>query len=147
MFPATLRPCRRPSSSPWYTSLLVCYVLCVSFKELPNHVFPDYVFDGTSPPYIPSSLTNPLQLYGKSKRDGEIAVLSVNEAKVIVFRVPVLYVSTPGFSLLYNETMSTDTGQLPKTLTLLLTFYSTLFKISQAKLIRWTTMQHVTQQT
>ncbi|KAF8903297.1 hypothetical protein CPB84DRAFT_1845842 [Gymnopilus junonius] len=55
----------------------------------------DYVFDGTSPPYTPSSLTNPLQLYGKSKRDGEIAVLSITGAKVVVLRVPVLYGPAP----------------------------------------------------
>jgi len=53
---------------------------------------PDYVFDGTSPPYTPSSKTNPLQLYGKSKRDGEEAVLGVVGASVIVLRVPVLWV-------------------------------------------------------
>lgn len=50
----------------------------------------DYVFDGNSPPYTPSAKTNPLQLYGRTKRDGEEAVLSVDGAKVIVLRVPVL---------------------------------------------------------
>ncbi|PPQ73920.1 hypothetical protein CVT26_006546 [Gymnopilus dilepis] len=55
------------------------------------YISTDYVFDGTSPPYTPSSLTNPLQFYGKSKRDGEIAVLGVDGAKVVVLRVPVLY--------------------------------------------------------
>lgn len=38
----------------------------------------------------PSSVTNPVNLYGKSKRDGEVAVLSVSGAKVIILRVPVL---------------------------------------------------------
>ncbi|KAG6876077.1 hypothetical protein C0992_001039, partial [Termitomyces sp. T32_za158] len=56
---------------------------------------PDYVFDGTSPPYTPSSPTNPLQSYGQSKRDGELAVLAVNGASVIVLRVPVLYGPAP----------------------------------------------------
>lgn len=51
----------------------------------------DYVFDGTSPPYFPSSPTNPLQLYGQTKRDGEIAVLEVQGARSVVLRVPVLY--------------------------------------------------------
>ena len=50
------------------------------------------MFDGKSPPYGPSAETNPLQLYGKTKRDGEIAVLGVNEARVVVLRVPVLCV-------------------------------------------------------
>jgi len=62
-----------------------------SFKHFKNHfTYADYVFDGTSPPYTPSSMTNPVNLYGKSKRDGEVAVLGVDGAKVIVFRVPVL---------------------------------------------------------
>ncbi|KAG6888103.1 hypothetical protein C0995_010668 [Termitomyces sp. Mi166 len=58
-------------------------------------VFIDYVFDGTSPPYTPSSPTNPLQSYGQSKRDGELAVLAVNGASAIVLRVPVLYGPAP----------------------------------------------------
>lgn len=54
----------------------------------------DYVFDGTTPPYAPSAVTNPLQAYGKSKRDGEIVVLNASEdgASVAVLRVPVLSV-------------------------------------------------------
>lgn len=55
-----------------------------------THSNTDYVFDGTSPPYAPSAKTNPLQLYGETKRDGEIAVLGVDGAKVVVLRVPVL---------------------------------------------------------
>jgi dTDP-4-dehydrorhamnose reductase len=53
----------------------------------------DYVFDGTSPPYTPSAATNPLNLYGQTKRDGEEAVLSIDGVDVVVLRVPVLYVS------------------------------------------------------
>ncbi|KDR80310.1 hypothetical protein GALMADRAFT_242662 [Galerina marginata CBS 339.88] len=59
------------------------------------YISTDYVFDGTSPPYTPSSLTNPIQLYGKSKRDGEIAILGIDGARVIVLRVPVLYGPAP----------------------------------------------------
>ncbi|KAF9482331.1 NAD(P)-binding protein [Pholiota conissans] len=59
------------------------------------YISTDYVFDGTSPPYTPTSLTNPLQLYGKSKRDGELAVLCVDGAQVVVLRVPVLYGPAP----------------------------------------------------
>ncbi|KAF8966573.1 hypothetical protein BDZ97DRAFT_1806924 [Flammula alnicola] len=59
------------------------------------YVSTDYVFDGTSPPYTPASQTNPLQLYGRSKRDGEIAVLGVDGAQVVVLRVPVLYGPAP----------------------------------------------------
>jgi len=39
------------------------------------HFSTDYVFDGTSPPYKPSDKTNPLQGYGISKMDAEMAVL------------------------------------------------------------------------
>lgn len=52
----------------------------------------DYVFDGTSPPYTPASITNPVNFYGQTKRDGELAVLEVTESKSLVLRVPVLYV-------------------------------------------------------
>ncbi|KAI0760373.1 NAD(P)-binding protein [Fomes fomentarius] len=55
------------------------------------YISTEYVFDGTSPPYTPSSTTNPLNLYGKTKRDGELAVLGVSGAKSIALRVPVLY--------------------------------------------------------
>ncbi|PBK68707.1 NAD(P)-binding protein [Armillaria solidipes] len=59
------------------------------------YISTDYVFDGTSPPYGPSAKTNPLQLYGKTKRDGEEAAMSMDRAKVIVLRVPVLYGPAP----------------------------------------------------
>ncbi|CCL99566.1 uncharacterized protein FIBRA_01584 [Fibroporia radiculosa] len=54
-----------------------------------------YVFDGTSPPYTPSAVTNPVNLYGTTKRDGELAVLGVVGSKSIVLRVPVLYGPAP----------------------------------------------------
>ncbi|KAH7923437.1 NAD(P)-binding protein [Leucogyrophana mollusca] len=59
------------------------------------YISTDYVFDGTSPPYTPNSQTNPLQLYGQSKRDGELAVLGVGGANPVVLRVPVLYGPAP----------------------------------------------------
>lgn len=59
------------------------------------YISTDYVFDGTSPPYYPSSDTNPLQLYGRTKRGGEVAVLTEFSAKVVVLRVPVLYGPAP----------------------------------------------------
>ncbi|TFK49153.1 NAD(P)-binding protein [Heliocybe sulcata] len=59
------------------------------------YISTDYVFDGTSPPYTPASRTNPLNLYGRTKRDGEIAVLGVQGATAVVLRVPVLYGPAP----------------------------------------------------
>lgn len=50
----------------------------------------DYVFDGVTPPYLPDSPTNPLNLYGRSKRDGELAVWAAT-SDACVLRVPVLY--------------------------------------------------------
>jgi len=57
------------------------------------YISTDYVFDGKAPPYTPHSATNPLQEYGRTKRDGELEVLKAgeNETSVVVLRVPVLY--------------------------------------------------------
>jgi S-adenosylmethionine synthetase len=50
------------------------------------------VFDGTAPPYAPSAQTSPVNHYGVTKRDGELAVLGVEGARAVVLRVPVLCV-------------------------------------------------------
>ena len=50
----------------------------------------DYVFDGVTPPYGTAAPTNPLNLYGRSKRDGELAVWA-ETSDACVLRVPVLY--------------------------------------------------------
>ncbi|KAL4230209.1 Methionine adenosyltransferase 2 subunit beta [Mactra antiquata] len=50
----------------------------------------DYVFDGTSPPYKVTDQPNPLNLYGKSKAEGEKITLAVNKDNAVL-RVPVLY--------------------------------------------------------
>jgi S-adenosylmethionine synthetase len=60
-----------------------------------GYISTDYVFDGTSPPYLPSSPTNPLQLYGQTKRDGETAILNAQGARSVVLRVPILYGPAP----------------------------------------------------
>ncbi|KZW03564.1 NAD(P)-binding protein [Exidia glandulosa HHB12029] len=59
------------------------------------YISTDYVFDGANPPYSPSSPTNPLQLYGRTKLGGELAVLAVPGAQNIILRVPVLYGPAP----------------------------------------------------
>ena len=53
------------------------------------YISTDYVFDGKEPPYSPSATTNPLNKYGISKRDGEVAVCKYESAAIL--RVPVLY--------------------------------------------------------
>lgn len=50
------------------------------------HISTDFVFDGAaSVPYRPQAATNPLSVYGTTKRDGELAVLdALPELSVIV---------------------------------------------------------------
>ncbi|MGH0120075.1 UNVERIFIED_CONTAM: hypothetical protein FKN15_062765 [Acipenser sinensis] len=67
------------------------------------YISTDYVFDGRNPPYDVNDTPNPLNLYGKTKLEGEREVLRNNMGKVnvvflsfllkgaAVLRVPVLY--------------------------------------------------------
>jgi dTDP-4-dehydrorhamnose reductase len=50
----------------------------------------DYVFDGTRPPYYPRSIPNPLNAYGRSKLEGERALIQSNEQSCVL-RLPLLY--------------------------------------------------------
>ncbi len=50
----------------------------------------DYVFDGTQPPYAPESPTHPINTYGQSKLDGELAILATG-CDAALLRVPILY--------------------------------------------------------
>jgi len=52
----------------------------------------DFVFDGASPiPYPPEAPTNPLNVYGATKRAGEQAVLEVLPERSVVLRTSWLY--------------------------------------------------------
>jgi dTDP-4-dehydrorhamnose reductase len=68
-------------------------VIAQSAKKLGSWVLymsTDYVFDGTTPPYKPEDRTNPLNLYGKTKLEGEQALLSeTNDAAIL--RLGVLF--------------------------------------------------------
>jgi len=50
----------------------------------------DYVFDGTSPPYLPDDPPAPVNAYGQSKLDGERALLAA-DPNSCVLRLPLLY--------------------------------------------------------
>lgn len=56
------------------------------------HVSTDFVFDGrASTPYQPDALTNPLSIYGLTKRDGERAVLEVLSDHSVIVRTAWVY--------------------------------------------------------
>ena len=49
------------------------------------HVSTDYVFDGTNhKPYTEEDATNPLSVYGKTKREGELNVLNTAKTAIII---------------------------------------------------------------
>lgn len=61
------------------------------------HVSTDFVFDGrASAPYKPDAATNPLSTYGRSKREGELAVLDAGGDRTVVVRTAWLYSKTGG---------------------------------------------------
>lgn len=58
------------------------------------HISTDYVFDGTNfKPYIEDDVTNPNGIYGKTKLDGEKAMLEVNPKNSIIIRTSWVYSS------------------------------------------------------
>lgn len=59
------------------------------------HISTDFVFDGAaSVPYRPDSATNPLSVYGRTKRDGEHAVLAELPEQSTVVRTAWVYAAT-----------------------------------------------------
>ena len=49
------------------------------------HLSTDYVFDGTKDAaYVESDLVNPQSVYGRSKRDGELAVVAANPRHIVL---------------------------------------------------------------
>jgi dTDP-4-dehydrorhamnose reductase len=59
------------------------------------HISTDFVFDGqSSAPYKADAVTNPLSVYGQTKRDGELAVLEETSGTAVVIRTSWLYSKT-----------------------------------------------------
>lgn len=50
----------------------------------------DYVFDGVNPPFAEDAPANPINDYGRSKRDAELAMLAESPDGAVL-RVPILY--------------------------------------------------------
>lgn len=49
------------------------------------HLSTDYVFDGTkNSPYLETDLTNPINVYGQTKRNGELAILETDPSAIII---------------------------------------------------------------
>ncbi|KAG8848545.1 hypothetical protein FRB96_001072 [Tulasnella sp. 330] len=63
------------------------------------YISTDYVFDGTSPPYEVDATPNPVNFYGKTKLEGELAIRQARgdgaKGQRISLRVPVLYGPAP----------------------------------------------------
>ena len=68
-------------------------ILAVKYNFRLVYISTDFVFDGRDPeqlPYKTTAKTNPLQFYGRTKRDGEQAVLEGASGNSTVLRVPIL---------------------------------------------------------
>lgn len=64
---------------------------CIEYKTILIHISTDYVFDGdTNLPYSEDDFTNPIGVYGESKRKGEELALELNP-KTIILRTSWLY--------------------------------------------------------
>jgi dTDP-4-dehydrorhamnose reductase len=61
------------------------------------YISTDYVFDGNAAPYFPHSVPEPINAYGLSKREGELAVLNAGSGSAVL-RLPLLFGPTGDLS-------------------------------------------------
>ncbi|MEJ7627181.1 MAG: dTDP-4-dehydrorhamnose reductase [Ferruginibacter sp.] len=67
--------------------------VCMKHNTRLVHISTDYVFNGTADkPYKESEITDPVNKYGESKREGELLALAVNP-QIIIIRTSWLYSS------------------------------------------------------
>jgi dTDP-4-dehydrorhamnose reductase len=77
------------------------------------HLSTDFVFDGKSAaPYRPEDPTNPLNVYGVTKRDGEVAVREILPARSVVLRTAWVYDATGRNFLLTMLRLMRDRGSV-----------------------------------
>lgn len=66
-------------------------IACKKNNSILIHISTDFVFDGTAKlPYTEEDTTNPISVYGKTKRDGELAIIS-NLPQHFIIRTSWLY--------------------------------------------------------
>lgn len=59
--------------------------VCKEYNTVLIHISTDFVFDGTKgKPYAEDDLTNPGSVYGRTKRDGEVAIQNILEQHYII---------------------------------------------------------------
>ncbi len=64
---------------------------CKKYRSILIYISTDYIFDGEKKsPYLPSDTPNPINIYGKSKLEGELNVSSICE-KYYIIRTSLLY--------------------------------------------------------
>ncbi|OVE74258.1 hypothetical protein BVX94_00875 [bacterium B17] len=78
------------------------------------YISSDYVFDGTNPPYMADDQTNPVNIYGKSKLEGE-EVMRSQMPDGGILRVPILYgpvkdLEECGITQLIKQVLSGESG-------------------------------------
>ena len=65
---------------------------CATHDARLFHISTDFVFDGKqSTPYKPDDACNPISVYGKTKRDGELAILECLPQRSVIIRTAWLY--------------------------------------------------------
>ena len=60
------------------------------------HLSTDHVYDGDNAPYVEAANLNPVNLYGKSKRDFEAVLLEDFKQQSVILRSSVIYGESTG---------------------------------------------------